>query len=138
MNEPKQAKEYTLLKNDQDEILLVLKSIYNTPPSEQALVIYDGGDHAIFYRDEKNTIILDYVHPVVRELVMEQKQIYIAELDEEVLKYDYMAKLEVVKKIPDVEKYIKEKPNLDEAVSRVLTEVENQKNKPKNKSKSQG
>lgn len=117
MSDPKQAKKYTLLKNPKDELLLVLDSC-KVAPGSTPHVLYDGGLHAIFYRDDENTIILDYIHPNVQKILAKCAEIYVGELDDENLAFDYMAKVEHVKKLPDVEKYFTEKPNVEAALKK--------------------
>ena len=112
-----QAKEYTILKNAVGELLLVLES-FGTPPDNDVRVLYDGGEHALFYRNKDRTIVLDYIHPEVRANLAAVKEIYVGELKGEVLEFDYMAKLELVKKIPDVDRYITEKPDVGKALAK--------------------
>ena len=64
------------------------------------IIIYDGKEHALLYRDPKHTIILDFIHPDARPLIAIAEEIIIAEFADEDWKRDYTAPVRMVKMIP--------------------------------------
>jgi hypothetical protein len=85
------------------EILVSINSRENYP-GEKCSIIYDGRDHALFYRNKKETILLDYVTDSFRDIVPVEKKIYVAELlDGQVEKF-YIVPVKMVSFLPEARK----------------------------------
>lgn len=47
----------------------------------QPVLIYDKGDHALLYRNSQENMVLDYLHPDVREELFSAKEVVVCEFD---------------------------------------------------------
>lgn len=63
-------------------------------------IIYDGKDHAIFLRNSEQKIILDYIHPEVRDKLRKCYQVMVVETLLENIKETYPVKMQIVEEIP--------------------------------------
>ena len=64
------------------------------------IVMYDGYDHAVLVRNEKQKIILDYINPQIRDKLRKAKAVVIVETILENIKDAYIADMNIVDKIP--------------------------------------
>lgn len=46
---------------------------------KDACVVYDGGEHALFFRNKEKGVILDYINPAVRSLLYSAEEVGILE-----------------------------------------------------------
>ena len=71
----------------------------------QPSVLYDGGEHAVLWRNPDEAIILDYIPAVMREKVMGAASLAIAEFDpkQRDIRAPYKAKVARVEKMPDLD-----------------------------------
>ena len=60
-----QEKKYDILKNAAGDLLFIIKARLTN--EEKPTIVYDGGEHALFYRNKENTIVLDYINPNIRQ-----------------------------------------------------------------------
>ena len=83
-----------------EDVLTFIISSHKGDP-KKCQVTYDGGDHAVFYRTEDETIILDYINESVRERLLNSKTVAIIEVDYEkgVVTQSYRVKVAKVKKV---------------------------------------
>ena len=63
-------------------------------------LVYNGGEHALLYRNEHQTVILDYIHPAVRKALRKQKQVLIVETNEGAVVREYMCGVACLKNTP--------------------------------------
>lgn len=78
-------------------------------------IVYDGNDHALFYRNDEQKIILDYIHPDIRDKLRKSHHIMVVETILENIKESYMVDMEMVNKLPlDLDKY--DLKNWEEAI----------------------
>ena len=102
-----QAKLYMVLKNTSDErcIFLTPEKPYPINQSDPE-IIYDGGEHAILYRNKDNAIILDYYPESERSHLKSVKEILVVEYDviTNQPNNEYMARVSMVKTLPDITK----------------------------------
>ena len=59
------ANKFVVAEGEEGEIYIFIDAQKDVP--EKPRVIYDGKDHAIFIRSPEEKIILDYIHPEVRD-----------------------------------------------------------------------
>ena len=64
------------------------------------IVMYDGYDHAVLVRNEKQKIIFDYINPQIRDKLRKAKAVVIVETILENIKDAYIADMNIVDKIP--------------------------------------
>ncbi len=94
-----QEQQYEIALSEENELMITIKQRDGEPT--QSLVLYDGGEHALFYRDAERTIVLDYIHPQVRELLKKASKVIIAEVDAaKEIQNAYEVDIKMVKKVP--------------------------------------
>ncbi|MCR5506341.1 MAG: hypothetical protein K6F04_00655 [bacterium] len=102
-----QEKLYIIMVNQNNEkcILLTPKTISKLSPINPE-IIYDGKEHALLYRNSQETILLDYIPESQRNDLAKLNEILIVEYDvnTKVPANEYMAKMTIVNKIPDISK----------------------------------
>ena len=83
-----------------EDVLTFIISAHKGEPKNCRLT-YDGGEHAVFYRAEDGTVILDYINENVRERLAASKAVAIIEMDYEkgVVAHSYRVKVSKVKKV---------------------------------------
>ena len=98
MSEYTTEKKFVVAEGDAGELYIFLGAKNETPAAPQ--IIYDGADHAIFVRNQSQKIILDYIHPDIREKLKKAKEVVIVETLLENIKDSYFADIKMVGKIP--------------------------------------
>ncbi|MBP3616099.1 MAG: hypothetical protein IKP65_05055 [Alphaproteobacteria bacterium] len=101
----KQEKLYLIITNKNNE-----KCLFLTPQTISKLlpikpeILYDGGEHAILYRNTQETIILDYLPSSQREDLKTLSEILTVEYDvnTKTIVNEYISKVTIVNKIPDI------------------------------------
>ena len=79
-----QERNYNILENFDGNLMILLKARTIAVP-EDSYIEYDGGEHAILHRgkdfDGNNelTVILDYVHPKMRERLAKSDKVLVVE-----------------------------------------------------------
>ena len=89
---------YEVFINKFDEIMVVIAHREGEPL--QPKIIYDGKEHALYYRNSESIIILDYLHPDVRVPLSKVKEVLISEVDDEKVVKEYSVPLKMVKQLP--------------------------------------
>jgi hypothetical protein len=101
-----QAAAYEIRTNEYGRLCFVLFPPDGGYPGkpENPQLIYDGGEHAILYKNKKTSVILDYINPAIRKKLLGEPKVLIAEYSrrEDKAAADYAAEVVAVKKIPDV------------------------------------
>lgn len=93
-----QEKNYAILKNFSNELLIITKHC-EIPPKDVEIV-YDGGKHALLYRDNQNIKILDFINEQVRPELLNAKEVTVIEYDDkEKIKYEYKVPINKFNKI---------------------------------------
>lgn len=98
MSEYTTEKKFVVAEGDAGELYIFIAAKNDKPASPQ--IIYDGRDHAVFLRNSEQKIILDYIHPEVREKLCGSKEVVIVETLLDNIKDSYFANLKLVDKIP--------------------------------------
>lgn len=95
-----QEQRYEIALSEDDELMISIRQ-REGEPEESAVLLYDNGEHALFYRNSELTIVLDYIHPQVRELLAKADHVVIAEVDDKKeIKNAYEVSVKMVKKLP--------------------------------------
>ena len=81
-----------------EELYIFMQAKKNHP--ELPRIIYDGRDHAIFLRKNKQKIILDYIHPEIRDKLRKAFQVMVVETILDNIKETYPVEIEIVDNIP--------------------------------------
>ena len=98
MTEFTTEKKFMVAEGEEGEIYIFIEAKKDSPNTP--LVVYDGKDHAIFHRNEEQNIILDYIHPSIREHLRHAPEVIIVEMIFENVKDCYAAKMQYVEKVP--------------------------------------
>lgn len=91
-------KKFMIAEGGEGEIYFFIEAKKNSPQSPK--IVYDGKDHALFRRNEEQNIILDYIHPSVRENLRKVNEVVIVEMILENIKDSYIVKMQHVDNIP--------------------------------------
>lgn len=97
-NKFEQENFYEFHLNKKNELMVSIKSRSDTP--ENPLLIYDGGEHALFYRKKDQVILLDFIHPEVRPFLKEAKIILFSETQNYQIIRDYNVPCKIVTNLP--------------------------------------
>ncbi len=96
---------YDILANADGELVFCIKAREGNPVQPQ--ILFNGEEHALFYRTADQMIVLDYIHPEVRPLLEKLSSVLVAEILEpsdknqtgEIVR-EYMASVRHVSKLP--------------------------------------
>ncbi|MCR5789354.1 MAG: CbrC family protein [Lachnospiraceae bacterium] len=72
--------DYEISLNEQNDVMITVPGYYKGAP-EDAVVLYDGGDHAILIRNPQQSILCDSIHPEVKQFVRDSREVLIYEPD---------------------------------------------------------
>lgn len=101
---------YEIHLNKYDELMISLRAREEEPKS--AVLIYDGGNHALLYRTPESSVLLDFIHPDVRPYLQKADQVLIAETKDYRVVREYTVSCRRVKSLPLDNAFVK--PLLDE------------------------
>lgn len=73
-------KNYFILPIEDDKLVFALTARESEPQKHPA-ILYDGGPHALFYRNEDETIVLDWLHKKARPILSMGGTVAMAEID---------------------------------------------------------
>ncbi len=91
-------KKFVIAEGEGEQLYFFIEAKKNHP--DEPRIIYDGHDHAIFLRSPEEKIILDYIHPEVREQLRKARRVVMVETILENIKESYYAEMQMVEKIP--------------------------------------
>ena len=92
-------KKFVVAEGDNGELYIFLSAKKDNPAAPQ--IIYDGQDHAVFLRNREQKIILDYIHPDIREKLKKAKEVVMVEtLVGDNIKDSYFVDIKIVDRIP--------------------------------------
>ena len=94
-----QEKNFNILQNESGNLLFLVKSRKDEPVDP--VIVYDGGEHALLYRNNNNTVILDDIHPAVRKTLRRKKQVLVVETNNGNIVHEYIANVSTLKKNPN-------------------------------------
>lgn len=93
-----QEGSYDILQNSAGDLLIAIKAREGGPESPR--IVYDGGEHALLYRNDVFTITLDFIHPDAREPMSKAKSVLVAEFEDDEFVREYMVPIKMVSKLP--------------------------------------
>jgi hypothetical protein len=92
---------FNILKNGGGHLMFLIRARMGgvrTP-----YIVYDGGENAVLYRDKKNPVLLNYIHPAIRSDLKEQKGVLVVETNDGAIIREYNSPVKVVKALPVLE-----------------------------------
>jgi hypothetical protein len=93
-----QENNFNILKNGAGHLMILIRA--RMGGVETPHIIYDGGQVAILYRDEKNPVLLNYIHPAIRSDLKKQKGVLVVETNDGAVIREYRSPIQVVKTMP--------------------------------------
>ncbi len=94
----RKANNFVVAEGSEGELYIYIEALSSRP--EKPRIIYDGRDHAIFLRSPEERVILDYIHPEVREKLRQADGVIMVETLLENIKDSYVAEMQIVDTIP--------------------------------------
>lgn len=88
---------YDILQNAEGKVMIIINA-RKSEPYEPRLV-YDGGPHALLYRNRSSAVLLDSINIKARSILKEQESVYITELIEEDVYREYTVAVRIVKNL---------------------------------------
>lgn len=73
-----QESMYDVLRNSSGGFLFLIKA--RSEEGSHPYIVYDGGDHALFYRSPSHIVVLDYIHPKIRKDLARPQKVLIVEI----------------------------------------------------------
>lgn len=92
-----QEKKFDILKNPAGELLIIIKARLTN--ESHPVIVYDGGEHALLYRNDENTVVLDFIHPQVRADLINKKRVLIVEAQGNSVIREYFSTVKAESKI---------------------------------------
>ena len=99
-----QMKSYTTFLTEKGDLVIVIPFIKNSQ-ALNAKILYDGKEHALFYRRPEEVIVLDYLNEVAQIVLCQAGKILMFEVDIESQKIisDYFVPVIKTEKMPQIE-----------------------------------
>ena len=97
---PVQEKNYFVIPCKENRLIFAITA--RDTKEQDPIILYDGGKHALFYRNKEETIILDYLDNRVKPSLLTGQNIAFTEIDPESEKMvrQYPVQVRIVKKMP--------------------------------------
>ena len=93
-----QEKKFSILKNPAGDLMILIRARLEDAAAPK--IIYNGGKHAVLYRNDGNTIVLDFIHPSVRNDLERVLNLLVVEAHDGAIIREYMAEVKHMKEIP--------------------------------------
>ena len=86
------------IANGAGDLLISIRARAGEPDHPQ--IVYDGGKHALLYRQQGFSITLDFIHPDARAPLAHAESVLIVEFEGGELVREYEVPVRIVKKLP--------------------------------------
>ena len=93
-----QEKKFNILKNPAGDLMILIRA--RMDDAAQPKIIYNGGKHAVLYRNNGNTIVLDFIHPSIRQDLERVMALLVVEAHDGSIIREYMAEVKHMREIP--------------------------------------
>ena len=93
-----QEKNFNIMKNPAGDLMILIRA--RLDDATQPKIIYNGGDHAVLYRNGDNTVVLDFIHPSVRADLERVMALLVVEAHDGSVIREYMAEVKHMREIP--------------------------------------
>ena len=99
-----QMKSYTTFLNEKGDLIIVIPFIKGSNAINPK-ILYDGNEHALFYRQPNESIVLDYLNEVAQVILKQGGKILMFEvnLDTQDIVSDYFVPVIITEKLPAFE-----------------------------------
>ena len=92
---------FNILKNGSGRLMFLIRARIGGVSSPY--MVYDGGENAVLYRDEKNPVMLNYIHPAIRSDLKGQTGVLVVETNDGAIIREYNLPIKLVKALPVLE-----------------------------------
>ena len=92
-----QEKNFNILKNESGKLMILIRA--RLEDAAKPKLVYNGGEHALLYRNDHNTIVLDYIHPAIRKALRQKKQVLIVETNNGSVVREYICEVAYLKSV---------------------------------------
>ena len=92
-----QEKNFNILQNESGNLMILIRA--RLEDANKPKLVYNGGEHALLYRNDYNTIVLDYIHPAIRKALRRKKQVLIVETSNGAVVREYVCNVAYLKDI---------------------------------------
>ena len=98
---PMQEKNYFVIPFEGDRLAFAITA--RDTEEQMPIILYDGGKHALFYRNREETIALDYLDSRAVPMLLTGQHVAFVEIDPETEKVirKYPALVKIVEKLPN-------------------------------------
>ena len=93
-----QEKRFNILKNPSGDLMILIRA--RMDDAAQPKIVYNGGKHAVLYRNGENTIVLDFIHPSIRADLEQAMALLVVEAHDGSVIREYMAEVKHMREIP--------------------------------------
>ena len=89
--------DYSVIITNEGSLVFIIKARDTEP--ESPFLLYDGGNHATFYRGEHETVLFDFLNEQVVPILQKAESIVVFEVDDEIedISRDYTAGVKHIK-----------------------------------------
>lgn len=90
--------DYSVIITNEGTLVFIIKARAAEP--EAPFLLYDGGNHATFYRREHETVLFDFLNEKVIPILQKAESVVVFEADDEIedISRDYAARVKHIKK----------------------------------------
>lgn len=102
-----QEKEYQIMPTTDGNLVFAIRA--KSGEIKDPKILYNGGKHAVLYRNDEDVVILDHLHPGAVTRLQKLSKAFISEIDyeNESVKHFYPVHIHQVFKFPfDIEAYM--------------------------------
>ncbi len=92
-----QEKNFNILQNESGQLMILIRA--RLEDAELPKLVYNGGEHALLYRNDHNTVVLDYIHPAIRKALRQKKQVLIVETNNGAVVREYVCAVAYLKNV---------------------------------------
>ena len=90
-------KKFSILKNPAGDLMILIRA--RLEDAERPKLVYNGGEHALLYRNDHHTVVLDYIHPAIRKALRQKKQVLIVETNNGSVVREYVCDVAYLKNV---------------------------------------
>ena len=92
-----QEKNFNILQNESGKLMILIRA--RLEDVDRPKLVYNGGEHALLYRNDHNTVVLDYIHPAIRKALRQKKQVLIVETNDGAVVREYVCDVVYLKNV---------------------------------------
>ena len=93
-----QERNYNILQNESGDLMILIRA--RLEDAERPKLVYNGGEHALLFRNDHHTVVLDYVHPAIRKVLRRKKQVLVVETNNGAVVREYVCSVAYLKDLP--------------------------------------